>query len=185
MRKSGLRRREGSRGGPASHKAAEARLECTSRAYGLECPSALGQAQRSELLRAAVASAAAHPSATLAMCAAGPVCGKDGQRARRRAPCARSVRRPPETSLHSPWHAPVHVGLMLHTRRMGAMRCALMGGARAKDLVNRAWFGFYMRWAVGEGPGACCCATVCCVSACLSIAIDREFDLFQRTYRVR
>ena len=63
---------------------------------------------------------------------------------------------------------------MLHTRRMGAMRCALMGGARAKDLVNRAWFGFYMRWAVGEGPGACCCATVCCVSASLSIASDRD-----------
>ena len=180
MRKSGLTSREGSRGGPASHKAAEARLECTARAYGL-----LHSAKRDD--QSCRRSAAAHPSVALCLCAARPVCGKDGQRARRRAPCARSVRGSPETSLRSPWSAPVHDMLMLHTRRTGAMTVCAHGrcNCKAKELVNRAWIGLYMRWAVGEGPGVCCCATVCCVSASLSIASDREVDLFQRTYRVR
>ena len=115
-----------------------------------------------------------------------------GQRARRRAPClcaigARATGAQPALALAC---APVHDMLMLHTRRTGAMtvwRVRSSGRCKGKGArENRAWFGFYMRWAVGEGLGACWCATVCCVSACpvLSIASDREFDLFQRTYRL-
>ena len=164
LRKREQTRREGSRGGPASHKAAEARLECTSRAYGL-----VHSAKRNG--QSCCRSAAAHPSATLAMCAAGPVCGKDGQRARRRAPCARSVRGSPETSLRSPWSAPVHFRVMPHTRRTGTMRMCAHGRCQGKGARESL-----LDWAlhaIGSGRGSGC-VLLCNGLLRLCVSVDRE-----------
>ena len=164
LRKREQTRREGSRGGPASHKAAEARLECTSRAYGL-----VHSAKRNG--QSCCRSAAAHPSATLAMCAAGPVCGKDGQRARRRAPCARSVRGPPEPSLRSPWRAPVHFRVMSHTSRTGTMRMCAHGRCQGKGARESL-----LDWAlhaIGSGRGSGC-VLLCNGLLRLCVSVDRE-----------
>ena len=99
------------------------------------------------------------------------VCGKDGQRARRRAPCARSVRRPPETSLRSPWHAPVHDMLMLHTRRTGAMTVCAHGRCKGKGARESR-----LDWvlhAMGSGRGSGC-VLLCNGLLRLCVSVDRE-----------
>ena len=103
--------------------------------------------------------------------AAQHVCGMDGQRARRRAPCARSVRRPPEPSLRSPWHAPVHDMLMLHTRRTGAMTVCAHGRCKGKGARESR-----LDWvlhAMGSGRGSGC-VLLCNGLLRLCVSVDRD-----------
>ena len=164
MRKSGLTSREGSRGGPASH--------------GTRCAPSTGSARRpvplpvedAESIASTVQAQAIPPFAQW-VCTARHVCGRDGQRARRRAPCARSVRRPPETSLRSPWHAPVHDMLMLHTRRTGAMTVCAHGRCKGKGARESR-----LDWvlhAMGSGRGSGC-VLLCNGLLRLCVSVDRD-----------
>ena len=164
MRKSGLTSREGSRGGPASH--------------GTRCAPSTGSARRPVPLPvedaesiASTVEAQAIPSRNSSSSAARHVCGKDGKRARRVVACARSVRRPPEASLRSPWHAPVHARLMLHMRRTGAMTVCAHGrckgkGARESRLV-------WVLHAMGSGRGSGC-VLLCNGLLRLCVSVDRD-----------
>ena len=164
LRKREQTRREGSRGGPASH--------------GTRCAPSTGSARRPVPLPvedaesiASTVEAQAHPRKSQASSAAQHVCGKDGQRARRRDPCARSVRRPPETSLRSPWHAPVHDMLMLHTRRTGAMTVCAHGRCKGKGARESR-----LDWvlhAMGSGRGSGC-VLLCNGLLRLCVSVDRE-----------
>ena len=159
-----LRRREGSRGGPASHGP-----RCAPSTRSARRPVPLpGEAAESIV---STVQAQADPSVCRCLCAARPVCGKDGQRARRRAPCARSVRRPPETSLRSPWHAPVHDMLMLHTRRTGAMTVCAHGRCKGKGARESR-----LDWALhamGRGRGSGC-VLLCNGLLRLCVSVERE-----------
>ena len=162
-----LTSREGSRGGPASH--------------GTRCAPSTGSRRRIALLPvedaesiASTVEAQADPSFAQWVCTARHVCGKDGQRARRRAPCAQSVRGPPEPSLRSPWRAPVHFRVMSHTRRMGMMRMCAHGWCQGKGARESL-----LDWAlhaIGSGRGSGC-VLLCNGLLRLCVSVDREIDL--------
>ena len=164
LRKREQTRREGSRGGPASH--------------GTRCAPSTGSARRPVPLPvedaesiASTVEAQADPSVCLCLCAARHVCGKDGQRARRRAPCARSVRGPPVPSLRSPWSAPVHFRVMPHTRRTGKMRMCAHGRCQGKGARESL-----LDWAlhaIGSGRGSGC-VLLCNGLLRLCVSVDRE-----------
>ena len=107
----------------------------------------------------------------MASSAARHVCGKDGQRARRRAPCARSVRGPPEPSLRSPWRAPVHFRVMSHTSRTGTMRMCAHGRCQGKGARESL-----LDWAlhaIGSGRGSGC-VLLCNGLLRLCVSVDRD-----------